>query len=65
MSPHTNPDCPICRGRGWYESEYLDAGIQILPCPECNPVDTGSGPVALLIIVLLALLAGFVAWGMP
>lgn len=37
--PKSNPYCPTCNGRGWYEGPYyghLKPSIEKMACPECN-----------------------------
>lgn len=57
-----DPNCTICRGRGWFETFLYDVD-DIQPCPHCNPVQ----PIPLYVWwtiyggIVLALIA--IVWG--
>lgn len=53
----TSP-CPLCKGKGWFETGLYGLENDPQPCPECNPVIAPTrGELAALAVCLLALIA--------
>ena len=60
-----NPDCPICRGVGWYEAPYhsdFTPRIEIQPCPDCHELVAPSKGEVTLLAVGFALLFLFLVF---
>lgn len=62
-TPH--PSCPICQGRGWYETGLYETDWDPQPCPTCSPTEpiTSEGWVA--ICLFLGALLGIALWVLP
>jgi hypothetical protein len=62
-----DPDCPICRGRGWYEGPTYDPhfGWQTgpTPCLDCNPVEPPTRSEVLLLAFAFIALFVLMLWG--
>jgi hypothetical protein len=63
-----NPNCPTCKGRGWYEGPYysdFQPRLETLRCPKCNPITEVSNAGCLAVVLITTALIGIVAWVMP
>ena len=62
-----NKDCPLCKGRGWYEGPSHDPnfGWQVgpTPCLDCNPVDPPTKLEIAALILMLLMLVTLPFWG--
>jgi len=58
-----NPRCPICQGRGWFETGLFELEDDPQPCPDCNPVRPLRRSDFLLICTLIAMMFGLAVWG--
>lgn len=61
-----DPQCPVCRGTGWYESPSYGnfaPQIDIFPCPDCNEVEPIGRTGCLLAVALLAVVIVVMVWG--
>lgn len=57
-----NPDCPICRGVGWYEAPYhsdFTPRIEIQPCPDCHELSAPSKAELAALVIAFVVLALF------
>lgn len=65
-TPAPNPTCPVCQGRGWFETPYYSdfaPSTQVIPCPDCNPVEPMGRTGCALAVAIFAALIALVAWG--
>jgi hypothetical protein len=53
MIQRPEPSCPICRGKGWFETGVYGDTYDPQPCPNCNPIQ----PIPRYVWVLLWLVA--------
>ena len=61
-----DPQCPLCKGIGWYESPSYGnfaPRIDVYPCPDCNKVEPIGHTGCLLTVALLAVAIVVMVWG--
>jgi len=57
-----NPDCPICKGIGWYEAPNYSGFVPTVeptPCPTCNQVQAPTKGEAAALVICFVVIALF------